>query len=61
MSILERLDDETGTSLDHTMGGPLTDAEFLGVISRFLTINNYEIVKPYNGMFHIELKMERLL
>lgn len=47
MSILERLDDETGTSLDHTMGGPLTDAEFLGVISRFLTINNYEIVKPY--------------
>ena len=47
LSILERLDDETGTSLDHTMGGPLTDAEFLGVISRFLTINNYEIVKPY--------------
>ena len=47
MSILERLDDETGTSLDHTMGGLLTDAEFLGVISRFLTINNYEIVKPY--------------
>lgn len=47
LSILERLDDETGTSLDHTMGGPLTDAEFLEVISRFLTINNYEIVKPY--------------
>ena len=47
LSILERLDDETGTSLDHSMGGPLTDAEFLGLISRFLTIDNYEIVKPY--------------
>ena len=47
LGILERLDDETGTSLDHSMGGPLTDAEFLGLISRFLTIDNYEIVKPY--------------
>ena len=47
MGILERLDDETGTSLDHSMGGPLTDAEFLGLISCFLTIDNYEIVKPY--------------
>lgn len=47
LSILERLDDETGTSFDHSMGGPLTDAEFLRLISHFLTINNYEIVKPY--------------
>lgn len=47
LSILERLDDETGTSIDHSMGGPLTDAEFFGLISRFLTIDNYEIVKPY--------------
>ena len=47
LGILERFDDETGTSLDHSMGGPLTDAEFLGLISRFLTIDNYEIVKPY--------------
>lgn len=47
LGILERLDDETGTSFDHSMGGPLTDAEFLGLISRFLTIDNYEIVKPY--------------
>lgn len=47
LGILERLDDETGTSLDHSMGGPLTDAEFLDLISRFLTIDNYEIVKPY--------------
>lgn len=47
LGILERLDDETGTSMDHSMGGPLTDAEFLGLISRFLTIDNYEIVKPY--------------
>lgn len=47
LGILERLDDETGTSLDHSMGGPLTDAEFLRLISRFLTIDNYEIVKPY--------------
>lgn len=47
LGILERLDDETGTSFDHSMGGPLTDAEFLRLISRFLTIDNYEIVKPY--------------
>ena len=47
LDILEQLDDETGTSLDHSMGGPLTDAEFLGLISRFLTIDNYEILKPY--------------
>ena len=47
LGILERLNDETGTSLDHSMGGPLTDAEFLGLISRFLTVDNYEIVKPY--------------
>lgn len=42
LGILERLDDETGTSFDHSMGGPLTDAEFLKLISRFLTIDNYE-------------------
>lgn len=47
LGILERLDDETGTSFDHSMGGPLTDAEFLRLISHFLTIYNYEIVKPY--------------
>lgn len=47
LDILEQLDDETGTSFDHSMGGPLTDAEFLRLISRFLTIDNYEIVKPY--------------
>src|SRR5699024_10359141 len=41
LDILERLDNETGTSLDHSMGGPLTDAEFLELISRFLTIDNY--------------------
>ena len=47
LSILEQLDDETGTSLDHSMEGPLTDAEFMKVISRFLTIDNYEALKPY--------------
>lgn len=47
LGILERLDDETGTSFDHNMGGPLTDAEFLRLISRFLNIDNYETVKPY--------------
>lgn len=35
------------TFKEHSMGGPLTDAEFLRLISRFLTIDNYEIVKPY--------------
>ena len=45
LDILEQLDDETGTSLDHSMGGPLTDAEFLKLISRFLTTDNYDIVK----------------
>ncbi len=47
LGILERLDDETGTSLDHSMGGPLTDAEFLKLLSRFLTADNYKIIKPY--------------
>ncbi|MCI9072630.1 MAG: NACHT domain-containing protein [Lachnospiraceae bacterium] len=47
LGILERLDDETGTSFDHSMGGPLTDAEFLKLIFHFLTIDNYKIVKPY--------------
>lgn len=47
LDILKQLDDETGTSLDNSMGGPLTDAEFLGLISRFMTIDNYEIIKPY--------------
>lgn len=47
LDILERLDDETGTSLDHSMGGPLTDAEFLKLISLFLAIDNYEIAKLY--------------
>ena len=44
LGILEQLDDETGTSFDHSMGGPLTDAEFLKLISRFLTVDNYEIL-----------------
>ena len=47
LEILEQLDDETGTSLNNSTGGPLTDAEFLRVISHFMTIDNYEIVKPY--------------
>ena len=47
LDILERLDNETGTSFDHSMGGPLTDAELLGLISHFLTIDNYKAVKPY--------------
>lgn len=47
LNILEQLDDETGTCLDHSMEGPLTDTEFMKVISRFLTINNYEVLKPY--------------
>ncbi len=47
LGILERLDDETGTSFDHSRGGPLTDAEFLRLMARFLTVDNYEIVKHY--------------
>ncbi len=47
LGILERLDDETGTSVDHVMCGPLTDAEFLGLMARFLTVDNYKIVEPY--------------
>lgn len=57
LGILERLDDETGTSLDHSMGGPLTDAEFLRLISCFLTIDNYGIVKPY--LLRTQEKIER--
>ncbi len=58
LSILEQLDDETGTSLDHSMEGPLTDAEFMKVISRFLTIDNYEALKEsiimiWRGAFDI--------
>ena len=57
LGILERLDNETGTTFDHHRGGPLTDAEFLGLISRFLTIDNYEIVKPY--LLRTQEKIER--
>lgn len=57
LGILERLDDETGTSFDHSMGGPLTDAEFLKLISCFLTIDNYRIVKPY--LLRTQEKIER--
>lgn len=45
--ILERLDDETGTSIDHYMGGPLPDSDFLEIISHFLTADNYDILKPF--------------
>mgnify|MGYP004538197255 CR=1 FL=1 len=47
LEILERLDDETGTTFDHSMNGPLTDAEFLKLLAHFLTADNYEIIKPY--------------
>lgn len=57
LMILERLDDETGTSFDHSMNGPLTDAEFLKLISHFLTVENYEIVKPY--LLRIQEKIEQ--
>lgn len=58
LDILEQLDDETGTSLDNSMGGPLTDAEFLGLISRFMTIDNYEIIKPY--LLRTQEKIEKM-
>lgn len=47
LDILECLDNETGTSLNNSVGGPLTDSAFLEIISHFLTIDNYEIAKPY--------------
>lgn len=46
-TILEQLDDKTGTSLDHYMGGPLPDSEFLELISTFLTSDNFDLLKPY--------------
>ncbi len=57
LGILERLDDETGTRFDHSMGGPLTDAEFLKLLSRFLTADNYKIIKPY--LFRTQEKIEK--
>ena len=57
LSILERLDDETGTYVDHIMGGPLTDTQFLRLISHFLTNDNYKIVKPY--LLRIQEKIEK--
>lgn len=47
LGILDRLDDETGTSLDHIMGGPLTDSELLKLLTRYLTVDNYETARPY--------------
>lgn len=47
LNILERLDEETGTSLDHSMGGPLTDNEFMKLMAHFLTAINFETVKPF--------------
>ena len=57
LSILEQLDNETGTSFDHSMTGPLTDEEFLKLMSRFITIDNYEIVKPY--LLKIQERIEK--
>lgn len=56
LDILERLDNETGTSLDHSMRGPLTDAGFLRLISHFLTSENYGVLKPY--LFRIQENIE---
>lgn len=47
LGILDRLDDETGTSIDHIMSGPLTDSELLKLLTRYLTVDNYETVHPY--------------
>jgi len=47
LNILERLDEETGTSIDHSMGGPLTDNEFMKLMAHFLTAINFETVKPF--------------
>lgn len=47
LSILEQLDDETGTSIDHHMGGPLPDSEFMELLSYFLNADNYDVLKPY--------------
>ena len=47
LSLLELLDNETGTSFEHNMGGPLTDAEFLKLMAHFLTVENYKIIKSY--------------
>lgn len=46
-SILEKLDEKTGTRLDHFIGGPLPDSEFLELISCFLSVENYVVLEPY--------------
>ena len=45
--LLEKLSIKTVTFLDGSPEGPLTDSEFLDIISRFLTDENYEIIKPF--------------
>ena len=45
--LLEKLSIKTVTFLDGSPTGPLTDSEFLDIISRFLTDENYEIIKPF--------------
>lgn len=47
LSLFEELSIETATFLDGSPMGPLTDSEFLNIISRFLTNKNLEIVKPF--------------
>lgn len=56
LGILETLTKDTSARLDHSSVGPLTEADFLKLISNYLTADNYEIVKPY--LFRIQKNME---
>lgn len=47
LSLFEELRIKTATFLDGSPIGPLTDSEFLNIISRCLTNENLEIVKPF--------------
>lgn len=56
LGILETLTKDTSARLGHSSVGPLTNVEFLKLISHYMTADNYENVKPY--LFRIQKRIE---
>lgn len=56
LGILETLTKDTSARVGHSSVGPLTNEEFLKLISHYVTADNYENVKPY--LFRIQKRIE---
>lgn len=47
LSVLEKVSQETTTSLDNTNGGPLPDYSFIEILSKIMVVSNKEIILPF--------------